>query len=284
MNKEKVKKFIDEWLLPKKVKIHAQIIRDKIKNRLKYGTKDFEKNKLLHNIHISDRCFVVGTGPSINQQDLTKLKDEIVIGISGLYSHKDIIVIDPRYYVMSPVFRSHSDLYPEDVFIERFRAMDKALSDDTVMFLDIGDKLYVDKYKLFSQKKVYWTNYISWDEEAIETIDLSAIPQVKTVSEVALTVALYLGFEKIYMMGFDHDWFNGRNVYFDQAENKKFFSQKNSDKESAFGSIHQMTSHATMFKKYEYFYNLKHNIYNTNADLDSYVDTFPKVKYKELFE
>ena len=121
MNKQNIKKFIDEWFLPKKVKIHAQIIREKIKNRFLYDQSLFEKNEKLKDIHTNDRCFVIATGPSLKEQDLTLLKDEITIGVSGLYSHKDIEVFMPKYYVMSPVFASHSDLYPEEVFIERFR-------------------------------------------------------------------------------------------------------------------------------------------------------------------
>lgn len=283
MNKQSIKKFIDEWFLPKKVRIHAQIIRDKISNRLKYGTKDFEKNEELRDIHTEDRCFVIGTGPSINKQDLTKLKDEIVIGVSGLYSHKDIKTFMPKYYVMSPVFRSHSDLYPEEVFIKRFQKMDEVLDNSTKIFLDIGDKPYVEKYGLLPNKKVYWMSYMPWDGEAIRKIDLHNVPQVKTASETILTVALFLGFKEIYMLGFDHDWFNARNVYFNQEENRKFFSKKREEKEASFDSIHQMEAHATMFKKYEVFYALKQNIFNANAYESTYVDTFPKVKFEELF-
>lgn len=47
MNKQNIKTFIDGWLLPPKLKVNGQILRDKIYNRLTYGTKDFEKMKCL---------------------------------------------------------------------------------------------------------------------------------------------------------------------------------------------------------------------------------------------
>ena len=125
--------------------------------------------------------------------------------------------------------------------------------------------------------------YVPWDGETVTPINLHEVPQVKTASEVILTIALFLGFKEIYMLGFDHDWFNARNVYFNQEENKKFFSQKRESKEEKFDSIHQMEAHAEMFRKYKVFYALRKNIYNANSDENSYVDTFPKIKYEVLF-
>ena len=69
MNKQNIKKIIDEWFLPKKVRIHVQIIREKIKNRLKYDQSLFDKNEKLKDIHTNDRCFVIETGPSLKEQD-----------------------------------------------------------------------------------------------------------------------------------------------------------------------------------------------------------------------
>ena len=284
MDKQSIKNFIDGWLLPPKLKVHAQIVRDKIKNRLKYGTEVFKKNEALRDIHVNDRCFVIGTGPSINKQDLTKLKDEIVIGVSGLYSHKDIEVFMPKYYVMSPVFRHHGNVASEETFVRRFQEMDEVLDDTTSMFLDIGDKPYIDKYGLFKNKEIYWMSYILWNEELLTEINLSNAPEIKTASETILTVALFLGFKEIYMLGFDHDWFNGTNHHFNQETYNKYFkSGKEISQESGFDSEFQMQAHATMFKKYKAFYALRQNIFNANANENTYVDTFPKVKYEELF-
>ena len=57
-------------------------------------------NDRFKNKHSNDRCFIVGTGPSIKNQDLKLLENETVIGVSGLFQHKDIHIINPRYYVL----------------------------------------------------------------------------------------------------------------------------------------------------------------------------------------
>ncbi len=285
MNKQSVKKFIDEWFLPKKVKIHAQIIREKIKNRLKYDQSLFEKNEKLKNIHTNDRCFVIATGPSLKEQDLTLLKDEITIGISGLYTHKDIKVFNPKYYVSTPIFRYHGELYDEETFIADLREMDAALNDDTIMFFDIYDKPYIERNNVFSNKEIHWLQYIPWDEEPFDEIDLKNLANIRLASEVMFYVALYLGFKDIYMLGIDHTWFDGINIYFDQSRNDKFFkSGKDIAMELNMGSENMMESHAMVFKKYKVFYALKQNIYNANSNQNTYVDMFPKIKYEELFK
>ena len=43
----------------------------------------------LKNSEKGKRCFIIGTGSSIKEQNLTLLKDEIVIGVGGLFMHND---------------------------------------------------------------------------------------------------------------------------------------------------------------------------------------------------
>ena len=285
MNKQKIKSFIDGWFLPPKLKVNAQIIREKIKNRLKYDQSLFEKNEKLKDIHTNDRCFLIATGPSLKEQDLTLLKDEITIGVSGLYTHKDIKIFNPKYYVSTPIFRYHGDLYDEETFIADLREMDKALSDETIMFFDIYDKSYIERNGVFTNKEIYWLQYIPWDEDPFTEIDLKNLPNIRLASEVMFYVAIHLGFKEIYLLGIDHTWFNGLNVYFDQSRNDKFFKPgKQVAKEHNIDSEYSMEAHLKVFKKYKNFYKIKQNIFNANVYENTYVDTFPKVRYKDLFK
>ena len=113
------------------------------------------------------------------------------------------------------------------------------------------------------------------------------MPSVYSVSESAIQIALYLGFDEIYLLGFDHDWFNGLfNYSYDVNKVRKHF-RKNADevsKRMKIDSEFQMTRHAKIFNKYKKLFALKENIYNANANQNSYVDTFPKVKFEGLFK
>lgn len=276
-----MRQFIKNWVFaPKLVSLLTSVWKIK-----KYDSslfvdefKDQEKG---------NRCFIVATGSSIKEQDLSLLQDEIVIGVSGLYNHKYIHIMNPKYYINPPIFTSHSNYYSEEKFIAYLRDMDATLADSTIMFFDIGDRPKIEFYKLFTRKKIIWKNYVRWNQNHIRKINLSTMPSIWSVSESAIQVALYLGFDKIYLLGFDHDWFNGLfNYAYDIKKARKHFTQTAEEvsKKHGIDAEFQMTRHAQIFNKYKKLYNMKKNIYNANADQNSYVDTFPKVRYEDLFK
>jgi hypothetical protein len=271
-------------ILPPIILTKLQLTRAMFRNYQDSKGIDKIYNDRMKNKYLKDRCFIVGTGPSIKEQDLTLLKDEIVIGVSGLFQHKDIDIINPKYYVLPPVFRGHGKLYDEDNFIQWFKSMDKALKDTTVMILDIGDKKYIDKYKIFKDKEIIWKNYLPWNtEQNINKIDILLMPGIWSVSESAIQSALYLGFKENYILGFDHTWYDDIWNHFTDDYMKDFDENKLDDCKEWVDSEHEMIRHAKIFNKYKKLYALKENIYNANANQDSYVDTFPKVKFEDLF-
>lgn len=277
-------KTLIKQVLPPILLRYMQLINSKLKNIKNFSNLDTIYNDRYNNKHMKDRCFVLGTGPSIKKQDLTLLKDEMVIGVSGLFQHKDIDIINPAYYVLPPVFKGHGNLYDEDNFIQWFKNMDKALKDTTVMVLDIGDKKYIDKYGIFKNKEIIWKSYYPWNENInITDIKLINMPGIWSVSESAIQTALYLGFEKIYILGFDHTWFDDIWEHFSNDYMKDFDNDNLNKCKEWVDSEHEMTRHAKIFNKYKKLYKLKKNIFNANVNQNSYVDTFPKIKYEELF-
>jgi len=279
-----MKSFIENWL-PPKIVFYLKQQRLKYRHYKRNAKSLFEKNVVLKDKHLSDRCFIIGTGSSIVKQDLKLLKDEYVIGVSGLFTHKDIESIQLNYHVLAPVFEYHAQYQDRLNYINWLKDMDDTLSDDVVMCIHIGDKKYIDENNIFKNKKIYWNDYAAWKEsESIENIDLEYIPAIYSVSETAISTALYMGFKEIYLLGFDHDWFDATYIYFDKvAYMKHWKGLEDKSKKLGVDAEFQMRRHAQIFNKYKKLFALKKNIFNANSNLKSYVDTFPKVKYEELF-
>lgn len=242
----------------------------------------------LKNRERGKRCFIIGTGSSIKEQNLTLLKDEIVIGVGGLFMHNDIAIFNPKYYVLSPVFEYHKQYSDENSYVNWLSAMEQTLDKNTIYFLSDLDKPYLEKYSLFKDKKIVFKTYVPHTEEdKITDINLTKFPNIWSVSESAIQIALYLGFEEIFLLGFDHDWFNGAFVHFNGEEYLKYSSsnlKKDIIIKYGIDSELQMRRHAFIFNKYKKLYSLKQNIYNANYNKNSYVDTFPKIEYKKLFK
>ncbi|MDQ7004671.1 MAG: hypothetical protein Q9N67_07050 [Ghiorsea sp.] len=108
-----------------------------------------KKNIELKNIEANNRCFLLGTGASTNEQNLKLLSGEVSIAVAGFFTHELIHIINPKYYLVNSVFGLHGKVMEEKKFINWLRAMDETLIDSTIMFMDAGDKPFLDKYNLF---------------------------------------------------------------------------------------------------------------------------------------
>ena len=284
MNNQKKKELL-EWVLPPK--IQSYVIRT-IERLINYYTIDqslFKKNSRIKDSENKNRCFILGTGASTNRQDLSLLSREISIGIAGFFMHKDIDIIKPKYYVVNSVFKLHGHILEENKFVNWLKAMDETLDDSTIMLLDASDKNKFEQYNLFTKKEIYWYQQEYYYKEEIKKIDLQHLEKVASISELAISVALHLGFDKIYMLGFDHNWFED-GAYFDNERYNKYFETDRAEviEKNGFDNLYQMQGHAKIFYKYKQFQLIKKNIYNANSQQDSYVDTFPKVVYENLFK
>jgi hypothetical protein len=161
------------------------------------------RNKKFKNIHAGERCFILGSGHSIMTQDLTKLKNEIVITQNHFHSHKDIDIIQPKYHVVIPKF--HPSEYDKD-WIDWICDMEKKLPADTTFFFGTNTKAIIDSKTGLSPR----TNYINAGFHSIvmnhAKVDITKrIMNVPTVITQCITIALYMGFKKIYLAGFDLD-------------------------------------------------------------------------------
>lgn len=257
--------------------------RDRVRQRRDWLKKTDEERELLRatrnleNRHTDQRCFIFGAGSSISQQDLRKLQGENVISVSNTFVHPLFSLFRPCYHVLPPLIASHGKLYSAEKFVTWLRDMEQKTF-ESEMILHIGDRAMVEQYGLFRGRVIHWVDYVTWNGSFDFPIDLARIPRIWSVSETAVTLAVYLGFSEIYLIGFDHDWFNGKLVYFfDQTkEHAMRPDQANLDFVDA---EFQMRRHAEIFRKYKYLYSIRENIYNANADKNHYMDVFPKVDF-----
>jgi len=241
------------------------------------------EDKLFHQTqkskYLGRNCFIIAAGSSIKSQDLSKLAGQINITVSNAFVHPEIEDICPTYHVLPNVFRSHAKYYGDDKFVSWLEEMDQRLPDTTIMVLHILDKAIIRKHDIFSNRDVFWYGTARWDEGSISRINPVCIPNIWSVSEAALCMAIYLGFDEINLLGFDHDWFNGLMVYFyDKSEHKVGIDEK---KVTFADSEFQMRRHAYIFKKYKSLYAFHGRIFNCNSNENSYVDVFPKRSYEE---
>lgn len=277
------KRFVKTWLIPPGILLTLKRLKDYWQSLplSAEGNRLLADNQRLKDRHIGSRCFILGAGSSIQNQDISKLEGEFVISVSNTFVHPDFFRIQPRYHVLPSLIKGHGSVYSVNKFVAWLKIME-ASTGNAEMFMHIGDRKMIEENGLFKNRVIHWVEYATWNGDFNAPIDLMRVPNIWSVSELALTVAVYLGFDQIYLIGMDHDWFVGPLVYFyDHA--KQHEMKPNSDDLSFADSEFQMRRHADIFRKYKYLFSIKKNIYNANANPSHYLDVFPKVDYDALF-
>lgn len=244
--------------------------------------KRFQSNlRRYRHIYRREDCFVIGAGSSIKSQNIENLSGKKCISVSNVYVHPKINAIRPAYHVLPNIFKHHAKIYEEKKFVEWLSDMDRVLPSVTKIVMHIEDKTHIDKFDLFRKRDVSWYGHMKWDEGRITELNPESFPSVWSVSETALALAIYLGFSSIYLLGIDHDWFNGLFNYFFDHKTQHILAP-DEKKIDFVDSEFQMRRHAYIFKKYKELYRLHGRIFNCNSNKNSYVDIFPKLELDEV--
>ncbi|MFH0882963.1 MAG: 6-hydroxymethylpterin diphosphokinase MptE-like protein [bacterium] len=136
------------------------------------------------------RCFIIGNGPSLNRLDLSLLEGEITFAANAIYLLYDRIKWRPTYYAVS------------DPLVMEDRHKDINALKDSIKFFTLERANFAkrDNNTLFLRVRAP-QNYPEFTKDISEVIYGN-----HTVSFVHMQLAYYMGFRKIYLIGFDHDY------------------------------------------------------------------------------
>ena len=192
--------YIDRMLsklLPNKV-YKKRSYRKKYKHirKSKLGLA-LKRNRKLKNIHKGSRCFVLGNGPSLSEVDLSKLSDEITFTVNDLYYKEDFEKIHTDYHVFSDpyYFGELGDI----INILTSKTKLKGIFLEGSGYQNKSSKGLEDDYPIY-----YFTNGIEIEDVEFMNMDLcKLLPYYCTVVQSAISIAVYMGFKEIYLLGCD---------------------------------------------------------------------------------
>ncbi|HVN17000.1 MAG TPA: 6-hydroxymethylpterin diphosphokinase MptE-like protein [Anaerolineales bacterium] len=141
-----------------------------------------------YNIHEDKRCFIIGNGPSLKQTDLTKLKGEFTFGMNRIY------LLFPELGFTTTYFASINDLV-----IEQCAQEIAALP--IPKFIAWHSNCH---FQRFPDDMVFLYTTYTGPKFAYDMT--GRIWEGATVTNVALQLAFYMGFEKVILIGVDHNF------------------------------------------------------------------------------
>ena len=164
---------------------------------------DLKRNVELKNKYNSKRIFILGSGSSILHYDLKVLNKEYVMTQNSFHMHKDISDIEPNFHCVVPYYQSEKEI---STWVDYIADM-KDKMPNTLFLWGLNTKGLIDKYHEDISEKSYYirTKYNLLTLKKAKVNISKTIMTIPTVLTQCLTVAIYLGFKEIYLLGFDLD-------------------------------------------------------------------------------
>ncbi len=146
-------------------------------------------------------------------------------------------------------------------------------------------KYIIDKYKLFKNHTVYWyyagvnTNeYYDFNPKDIDITNM--IWMANTVSVYALIIAIYTGFNEIYLVDIDHN-----QIFVSDKENIRFYKKaefQNSENINLSCLTNDLMEAYKSFKQKSILSRIVKNSKILNCSTESLLDMFIKIKLKDV--
>jgi hypothetical protein len=230
------------------------------------------------------RCFIMGSGPSLNKMDLELFRKEYVWGLNKCYLLFDRISWRPAFYVAVDTRVVPDSAAEIDQLI-------RTLS-ETACFFPIQ---YREEQVLQSAPNVYWYRQLGWADtappERTFTTDASEwVAGVRTVTIAAMQLAAYLGFNPIYLIGCDTSYSVPPSVRFEEGDTDKLISTDDDDAshfdQRYFGKGSKW--HQPHVERMIFNYEQAKRVCDSlgvrvyNATVGGKLEVFPRVNYTEV--
>lgn len=252
-----------------------------------------QKNIIFKDKHKGKRCFIIGNGPSLQKQDLSLLKREVTFVTNAFWRHPILGKSwQPTYYCLAdPLYfkKNASNVDGCKTLKEFYGRMNEKINNSTFFISLLGFDL-IQKNNFIRKSKLHylWLNDVYSNSEKYEIDLASAVPAVQSVVQMAIEAAIYMSCNPIYLLGVDHDWLKTPNIsnghfYKEETDNNSISSISLRSPKSYYKN--ELEANIRLWQKYEKLLDLadKKGIKIYNATEGGFLDVFPRVKYKSLF-
>lgn len=174
------------------------------RNYLNYKNNLLLKNKHFKGLYKNKRCFILGNGPSLRNEDLSLLKEEIVFTVNQIARNEQFDKLQPSFHFwIDNNFFSASKKNENCELIETMiKIMQKESS--PYCFYPLNQKMFVEKNGLNNGKERYLDPRLYITKVFKLKIDISNYTySLGTVVQQAILAAIYMGFNEIYLLGCD---------------------------------------------------------------------------------
>lgn len=238
------------------------------------------RNKIFEDKHRGQRGFVIVNGPSLKEQDIDWLENEITFVVSGFFRHGVIKKWQPKYYgILDEFFFSGSE--QSHAFFKELRMV----ITQSIFFIPIfrGYRENLKSHLLPRDK----TFYVATAGLPSSRVDFTNVVQsFQSVSAFGLSQAIYMGCNPIYLIGFDHDHLANRGMdrHFYQGGTVSGSPAALKTLAERIPYDEQMKSYQKLWKNYRSLQLAakRKEIKIYNATKGGYLDVFERIDFEQI--
>ena len=162
--------------------------------------REGKRLRRFNNAHEGERCFIIGTGPSLNDTNVSLLRNETTFGVNTLYTGLDRFRISWNYYCVSDkvVWRRH---WRDILELDTKLFLSDAAADETLR--------HIAHYREHLGQPVYFVrrrNHTGYLSEISKDIAKGMYWGGTVIIDACLQIAYYMGFKDVYLLGCDCDY------------------------------------------------------------------------------
>jgi hypothetical protein len=165
-----------------------------------------EKNIKYKDIHKGERCFIIGNGPSLKQQDLSLLRGEYVLTCNQLMRNPVFPQLRTSYHFWAdPTFFALSPDRPEDMELLEVMLSVNTEGNKPVNFFAQEGFEFAKRFNLEEKLDIaFYAHRLELTDKYNNGIHFEKFtPNLHTVVHYAVAMAIYMGFSEIYLLGCD---------------------------------------------------------------------------------
>lgn len=241
------------------------------------------------NKYLGKRCFVIGNGPSLTEMDLNRIKNEVTFASNSIYAIYEHTIWRPTYYGICDIIATRK------VFSDEIRQ--KVIENSKSLFCALSHWDFLHKYventkTLYFFKDVSLSNYrkedMRFSNDASDKIYTSS-----TITYVLIQLAVYMGFQSIYLLGVDFTFSteekaNGEIIINDVVNHNEYIEKEEAgfyEEVSNLTGYHYLATTDYQLWGYQLArkYADSHGIKIYNATRGGKLEVFERVDFDSLF-
>ncbi len=237
------------------------------------------KNEIFRDCHKGRRSFVIGNGPSLSEQDLSPLKDELTFVANNFYRHPILEEWSPSYYFLT----DHMYFDGSEMARGWLQEIRERVGSDTRFFVPHYAREALAAGDLLPPERTFYVAALGGlEDEWTEKPDLTSVtPGMQTVVQLAIMAAMFMGCSPIYLLGMDHDWLKH------PGEHTTFYAKpvgQLEDDAQKWSYRSLMEAVLVMWRVYEMHQRIaeRAGLKIINASKGGFLDVFERADYEEV--